>query len=343
MNSRHISICTYFRSKIRPAPEISSFEGTDTLSGFYKALKAALKFQEYDIIHIHSIQLLGLFLIFTAITYRKYIHKTMYTIHSSYKNFKIIYRLLFIPAFLLTNRIIGCSQASYDSFPLFYKRLAGKRFHVVKNGVDVQRIDEVIGRKSQFSQNHRFTIVTVGRLIELKNPLTLLNAFYKGAVTNSKLIYMGEGALRDSIKSNTRRLKIESQVELTGLVSREELYDRLIKSDLYVSTSRIEGLPVSVLEAMVCECPVILSDIPSHREIAGELDFIPLIHPDNEVGFANEISRFSQMSKSERLTIGKKCREFVIKNLSLSAMHQGYETIYRDMLRIKKIKLDNDN
>ncbi|HXQ36410.1 MAG TPA: glycosyltransferase, partial [Anaerolineales bacterium] len=96
----------------------------------------------------------------------------------------------------------------------------------------------------------------------------------------------------------------------------------------FVSASRGEGLPVAVLEAMACHRPVILSDIPPHREIVKDIDFIPLIQPDDVAGFARTIKKYQEMTPSERMEIGEKCRKIVEDRFSLPAMHAGYARIY---------------
>ena len=64
-----------------------------------------------------------------------------------------------------------------------------------------------------------------------------------------------------------------------------------------------------------CRRPVLLSDIPAHREIAAGADFIPLIPLDDIGGFAREITRLRQMSVSERANVGEKCRKIVEERL----------------------------
>jgi glycosyltransferase involved in cell wall biosynthesis len=82
------------------------------------------------------------------------------------------------------------------------------------------------------------------------------------------------------------------------------------------------------MEAMACGRPVVLSDIPPHREIAEGVDFIPLIRPDDVAGFAREIKRFKEMSVPERTMIGQKCRKLIEERFSLPIMHAGYKKVY---------------
>ncbi|MEZ4683877.1 MAG: glycosyltransferase [Caldilineaceae bacterium] len=85
---------------------------------------------------------------------------------------------------------------------------------------------------------------------------------------------------------------------------------------------------MAVIEAMACGRPVVLSDIPPHREIAQHTSVIPLIDCDDVAGFAEAIHRFRTMSPSERQKIGAECRRVVEMRFSLHAMHRQLESIY---------------
>ncbi len=332
-NEQDITICTYFRSDITPPKEITFFEGDNTLMGFFWALKGALDETEYDIVHAHTPHVGFLFLVASILRPKKFIRATVYTVHSSFQNYtKARNKLLLIPVFAFFRRVVCCSQVSFESIPSFYRWLAGERLHVVKNGVDIERIDRIVGRTRQYLHDGRFHVATIGRLIEVKNPMAVLCAFQENASNNSRLLVIGEGILRDRLLSKVEGSFLEKQVKFTDLIPRVEVYELLAKMDLLVSASRVEGLPIAVLEAMACRCPVLLSDIPSHREVAGGVKFIPLIPPDDVSGFAREIERFRRMSASERADIGERCRKLVEKRFSLPAMHRGYEEVYAQVL-----------
>ena len=325
---RDITICTYFKSQITPPGEIKLFNGDGTLVGFFRALHAALKEDEYDVIHVHTPHAGALLMIYLLATgrYGELKPTTVHTIQNSYQNFKLRNRLLHLPSFPLFERLVFCSQASYESFPTFFKWMGGNRMSVVQNAVDLTRINRV-AQAVEPSHKSSFIVTTVG-LIKMKNPFTVLNAFRQSRDETSKLVYLGEGNLRSLLNREIEKASLGGQVELTGMVERDRVFQYFAQSDLFVSASWGEGLPVAVLEAMACRSPVVLSDIPPHREIAEGAEFIPLIEPGDVAGFAREISRFLEMPASERRGIGLQCQELIEKRFSLPAMHAGYAEIY---------------
>lgn len=328
MNKRDITICTYFKSDITPPEAITLFDGDNTITGFFRALRAALEEKEYDVIHVHT-PLAGVLLpmaLFMYGLYRKLKPSTVHTIQNQFQNFQLRHKLMFIPGFAFNQRLVFCSHASYESFPGFYKWLADDRMHVVQNAVDLNRIDRIAQAKPAIRNEH-FTIATVG-LIKIKNPITVLDATYQYNDQDTKLTFLGEGSLRPVLMQKVERLGLQQQVQLTGMVARDKVFEYFTSADLFVSASWGEGLPVAVMEAMACGRPVVLSDIPPHREIAEGMDFIPLIRPDDVTGFAQEIRKFKEMAVSERTVIGQKCRKLIEERFSLPVMHAGYQEIY---------------
>jgi glycosyltransferase involved in cell wall biosynthesis len=298
------------------------------LRGFYQAARAALQEKEYDIIHVHTPHagVLLLLTLFISGLYRKLKPSTVHTVQNSFQNFKLRNRLLFLPSFALFQRLVFCSHASYKSFPAFFRWLGNDRMSVVQNAVDLDRIDSIL-KVEQRSSINRFNIATIG-LIKMKNPFTLLEAFRQCQNQTSNLVFMGEGNLRPLIAHEVEKSGLQKQVKTTGMIERDGVFEYFGKADLFVSTSWGEGLPVAVMEAMACRLPVILSDIPPHREIAEGVDFIPLIPPEDVAGFAREIKKFREMSISERTVIGEKCRSIIEERFSLYAMHAGLAEVY---------------
>ncbi len=325
---RDITMCTYFKPAVTVPPAIRVFEGDGSLVGFIRTLRSALQANTYDVIHAHTPHVALLFLLATLLRGRDLSSSSIVTVHDSYPNYKIRNRLLFLPVFARFARVVCCSRSSFSSFPGFYRWLAGKRLDAVQNGLDISRVDRVAAGCNRRRESEQFSVVAISRLVNIKNPFTVLSAFRAGMDPRSRLAYIGDGPLRRSLLATCARAGLDHQVTFTGLLPRERVYEHLLSGDLFISSSRGEGLPVAVLEAMACGCPVLLSDIPPHREIAEKADFIPLIDPDDESGFAREIGRFRGMPRSDRARIGAECRSLVERRFSLEAMHAGYEAIY---------------
>jgi glycosyltransferase involved in cell wall biosynthesis len=144
-------------------------------------------------------------------------------------------------------------------------------------------------------------------------------------------LFVGEGELAGVLRDRVAEARADDRVELTGPVPRERVYSILDGTDLFVTASFGEGMPVAVLEAMACHCPVVLSDIPPHHEIVADADFIPMFSPDDPEDLAAEIAKFGEMSSEERREIGRRCRELVEARFSLSATHTQYDAIYSDL------------
>jgi glycosyltransferase involved in cell wall biosynthesis len=76
----------------------------------------------------------------------------------------------------------------------------------------------------------------------------------------------GEGELHGWFRGEIDRLGLGARCHTPGWVT--HLWGLMKRADAFVSTSRVEGNPNAVLEAMACGCPLVLSDIPEHRELA---------------------------------------------------------------------------
>jgi glycosyltransferase involved in cell wall biosynthesis len=89
---------------------------------------------------------------------------------------------------------------------------------------------------------------------------------------------------------------------------------------------------VAVLEAMAAQLPVVLSDIPPHREIVEGKGIAALVPLDDVDGFAAAMERLRGTDADERRRIGTESRQIVTETFSLRAMTDGYEDIYSRFL-----------
>ncbi len=165
------------------------------------------------------------------------------------------------------------------------------------------------------------------RLIPVTNPTSAISGAHRSGVVD-RLSMIGDGVLRCSAEDLTRRLRWDEHVRFTGVIGRERVFDVLGATDVFLSTSRGEGLPIAVLEAMACGCALVLSDIPAHRELVEGGAQAELVACDDVDGIARALRRMRELGWSGREERGHANRVAAERTFSLTAMRRSYLELY---------------
>lgn len=112
-----------------------------------------------------------------------------------------------------------------------------------------------------------FLIVYAAEMSKRKNQGELIRAFALAAIQEPslKLLLAGDGALKGQYEEMTRRYGLNERICFWGYVT--DMVDLYQICDLAVSTSRSEGLPFNVMEAMACGLPVVASRVKGHTDL----------------------------------------------------------------------------
>jgi len=169
---------------------------------------------------------------------------------------------------LVTNSIGGASYWR-ESLP------KSNKLFIINNAIDHASISSAVKNANQPYYNQS-TILIVGRLIPSKAfdvVLTAISRIPQSVPLRVKLV--GKGPLRESIVNIIQDLKLDNRVELLGNIN---WWSQMAGAAMLVSMSRFEGQPNVVLEAMSGSCPLVVSDIPAHRDILDDQSavFVPL-------------------------------------------------------------------
>lgn len=126
------------------------------------------------------------------------------------------------------------------------------------------------GREEWGFSRENFLFVYAAEFSRRKNQILLLRGFARAAekIPNARLILAGTGATLEECKAEAARLGIGDRVFFPGYV--EEMEKLYPLCDAAVSSSRMEGLPFNIMEAMLCGLPVIASRIKGHVDLLGE-------------------------------------------------------------------------
>jgi glycosyltransferase involved in cell wall biosynthesis len=103
-------------------------------------------------------------------------------------------------------------------------------------------------------------VLFCAKLQSWKRPLDLLRAFKASEVPGAHLIFAGEGPLRQELQTEAHLMGLNGQVRFIGFANQTQLPEIYRASDLMVLPSEYEPFGVVVNEAMVCGCPVVVSD-----------------------------------------------------------------------------------
>ena len=229
---------------------------------------------------------------------------------------------------LLAAKANCVSYSALQDYSLVVRKLKKNNIIAIPNGVDFERIESVIkDTKCDFELN-RNKMVCIGRMIPLKNHEFLINLLTK--LPNYKLILIGMEDKEGKIRGLVKNLNLSDRVEFTGLMPRNDVFKKMCECSIYVSSSYVEGLPVSVLEAMSVGLIPLLSNIGPHIEIENQCKDIKVLDLEYQK-WENTLYDLEKLSNEELENLSNKIKKEVREKYSLETMHDHYYKLYEEL------------
>lgn len=211
------------------------------------------------------------------------------------------------------------------------ERLRGKMIDIIPNAVPVfaplaPEKRELL-RREITGDLDRILLVSVGRLTEQKGYADLVAAFarvyrkHPGAF----LAIAGKGELHDELAAQIKAAGLEGSARLLGV--RQDIPDVLAASDVFVSSSLWEGLPVAVLEAMSAGLPIVatgVGDVP-RVVVAGTGEIVPPGDPEQLAGALDGLLG----DAAKRAAYGAAAREHIASTYNPSDWAERILALYR--------------
>jgi len=207
-------------------------------------------------------------------------------------------------------------------------RQSAVRRYVICNALPFDEIRAAPSAGAGSPQSDDLSVLYAGRLDEGKNADVLIQALARIRSTRRiRAVLCGDGPRRTHLERMVAECGLQHDVHFAGYVS--NLWSRLKSATMLVSPSRFEGSPNIVLEAMACRCPLVVSDIPAHREILDERSAL-FADPNDAGAFAERIIQTIDQPEASaeraRMAHGR------AERYDLPQVALQYLTVYRDVL-----------
>ncbi|MCC5643039.1 glycosyltransferase family 4 protein [Nostoc sp. CHAB 5824] len=230
-------------------------------------------------------------------------------------------------AYLNLNKIVSVSQHVNKDLNWLPEE---KRTVIYNPFIPIPKMTSQSSLPSDVDPNKKW-ITSMGRLTYVKRFDFLLTAFQ--AVANQypdwQLLILGEGELKHDLENLRDQLGLSEQVVFTGAINPP--FPILQKSDLFVMSSRSEGFPMALGEALACGLPVIATDCSGVGELIRDgIDGI--IVPNEDVtALAAAMSRLMS-SEVERNCLASRATE-VVERFSLNQVLDEWEILMDEVLK----------
>jgi len=210
------------------------------------------------------------------------------------------------------DRVIAVSGGVADSLAR-HTPVAREDISVLHNPVDVETVRE----RARTPVDHRWldddetdVVLFVGRHENQKDLETWLRAFERvhDEHPTARAIIVGTGSRHEDVRSMAEQRGLDDVVSMPGYV--ENPYQYMGQADVFLLSSRYEGLPTVLIEALACGCPVVATACPSGpREILDDGEYGPLAPVGDAAALAEGVgTALSDPVDAE--TLGRRADEF---------------------------------
>ena len=215
-----------------------------------------------------------------------------------------------------------------------YMKKYNKNIVVIENGVNIREVSAYVCNKKPKEPIVGF----LGSLTPQHGVGYLIEAFrHVLQKVDGRLVIIGDGRERKNLEKLAKEHGIADNIEFTGFLPREKVYETLACADVLVAPfpSGREfktNLPLKILEYLALGNPVVVTRIPVLQRIAEESEACLVAEPMNSIDISDKILEILKMKKEDRENMGKKGMNYV-KEYDWGNLAKKFETELMQVLK----------
>lgn len=241
----------------------------------YRDLKGIMQKENYDIVHCHT-PVASVLTRLVKMNNNIKQTKIYYTAHGFHFNKQTSFKnwALYFPIEYVLSKYTDVLFTINDEDYLNAKKMKSKQVIKVPGvGVNLTKFEKITNESKLFQRNimnyaaEDFILFFAAELNDNKNQKELLYAIKKinNRIPNLKLILAGSGPNKEELVTITKKLCIDKQVDFLGQIDNVNEYLKI--TDIAVSSSKREGLPVNLIESMATGIPAVVSNCRGNRDL----------------------------------------------------------------------------
>jgi glycosyltransferase involved in cell wall biosynthesis len=236
----------------------------------------------------------------------------------------------------------GAIATSNEQEKILREKFSVKKEKIYKvfNGIDINLFKPIQNSSilDKYCITNERVVLCVARIVVDKGIQNLVRAMplILKEVPNAKLMIVGDGSYMPTIRRLVKKYDLEEHVVFIGFAKFKELPYYFSACDVFVNpTIRQNGYDLTILEAMACGKPVVVSNIGSVPTVI-EHNFGGILVPPGDINTLSK--KIVEVLKDKKLAsrLGNAARKKVVKRFSLNKMVENTTTVYEDVIRKHK-------
>jgi glycosyltransferase involved in cell wall biosynthesis len=296
------------------------------------SLKKFLKENKIDILHTHNYKSDILGFTATRMLRIKWV-ATNHVWHGTDEKLRI-YEAMDSLVLKFADMIFTVSGEIKDE--LLQKGIAEGKVHVVHNGIDVDDFSNASERRTLRGRwrvsGQDVLAAIIGRLAPEKGHEVLFQAVKEavGKYPGLKCLVVGDGPLKSKLEGQAAELGLTGHIIFTGI--RKDMPDVYAACDILVNSSFIEGLPMTILEAMASKLSVIATSVGAVPQVIRDGQNGILLKPGDPAALCRAITDLAR-NADKRQELAARAYKDVCLNFSVQRMAEEYNRFYQGLLQ----------